>query len=260
MERLKIDNSLVHSHPAWNKFGSSLCQVALKDYPRSGYFNGLNIDCLDVDNIEKSHITGISGAQPQETMDCCLGIAAIESIENKRQMLLVELRMGYTSISQVKFEDWRKKYEHSKDLLVGEMPISPRSIYIFSTSLAPVVERKRYSLSKVDRYLKNYYVLSAADVASTFVSPAEWPIPCEVDENALRMELKQKIQKGDEDALIHFSSYWKDKAVSYYSKFLLQEHITIIRIFREELTSLKNSRFDPLCIELILEDFPEINN
>lgn len=131
---------------------------------------------------------------------------------------------------------------------------------MFSATLAPEVERRRDSLSKVNAYayLKDYFVLSSDEIASTFVPSTEWPRPCEVEEDNLRLELKQTIQKGNEDELIRFSDYWKKRAIKYFNRYLSKEHETIIRVFREELNSVSNTSYDPLCIELILEEFPEI--
>lgn len=134
-------------HPLFKEYGSSLHELAEKDYPGSGYFRYTRIPTIDLDGYERSlHI------MQDCTSDAVVGIADLNglSLRNKR-LLLSEFRMGYRNVDNLDFLNIRRKYTHSCDILRGsdyEIKIDQHFALIFTRTVAPLAKNRINRLTR----------------------------------------------------------------------------------------------------------------
>ena len=129
MEEWIYNNKIVQEHSLFRFCGSTLNNVSDKDYQGKYKFNP-DIECLDIDDYEKN----VQRKQQSfHTGDAVIGISTYENNRGKDpRLMVVELRMGYVSISNLSKKDMEAKVTYTKSLLGGEKSISRESIFIFN--------------------------------------------------------------------------------------------------------------------------------
>ncbi len=140
MEGVYLCSEYLESHPLFKSYGSSLTELAERDYPGEGIFRGYEIPTIDLDTFEKDKETSRDC-----TSDGVIGVAdAKDSHLRNRRLLLTELRLGYENQKNLHFSNILKKYQHSCDILREEaedVRIDSEFALIFTVSLCPRANR-----------------------------------------------------------------------------------------------------------------------
>jgi len=125
MAKLYNFPTAVSAHALSPQFKTTLRQLSLKDYPRESYFGDTEIDCLDMDAVELSRSRQCSG--PDSSVDAAIGVATAADDGSLRdgRLLLVELRMGYDTPSNIKASELLRKIDCSRSRLYSEDPLQP---------------------------------------------------------------------------------------------------------------------------------------
>lgn len=250
MEQVRIDNNLVHSHGMWTLFGSNLKNIAYRDYGEDVCFRNIDVDCIDVDQVETQRTH-----QADNTVDASIGISAISDNCNSKYFMLVELRMGYGNINNVKFSEWKHKVKHSVDIISSDIaPIRPMYFFVFSESLIHQVVKKLDQYKKTDAELRRYEAVSVKDFENACVMPDDWPKPLLFNSEQLQQQLRNIVEQNDLNKLVDCYYYWKEEAIKYKFKHNLREVAEIKHVFYTVLSSIDcTDRYDG-WIELILEE------
>lgn len=258
MEPVKIDNSLLHSHFLWKSAPDCLKNIFDRDSDEKNPFVNKQIDCIDVDKAEINRIKGTEAKQ-EKTVDSVIGIGAIkkeQGNDNTRQLMLVELRMRYESINQVKFKDWKSKVLHTLDLLGRDIQIRPQYWFVFTDSFYNLVLRKWRDSSKADKELKSYIPLSVSDFYDSCCLPVDWEPILSVDKDVLEMELMNALSSKSLHNIMKSSDYWKKKAGEYAVRNRRQEVKLIKDTFVMILNNAVQSNHEQKdWLELIIDDF-----
>lgn len=213
MEAVKIDNSLLHSHPLWKNAPESLCKIFDRDSDGRNPFVNKHVDCIDVDKIEKDRNKGTNCKQGK-TVDAVIGISAIQKehkCDNTRQLMLVELRMRYDSINQVTFSDWKKKVSHTLSLLGRDIRIRPEYFFVYTNTFYHMVLRKWRDSSKADGTIKAYIPLPISEFYDSCCLPDDWEPKLLVDSLSLEKNIETALNSGSLNSILNTLEYWKKK-------------------------------------------------
>lgn len=147
------------SHPLFSDYGSDLAVLAQKDYPGKGYFEGMDIPSIDLDEFERK-----TKRSNDCTSDGVVGIADVsDSRMSYRRLLLTELRMDYENHRNLDFSNIRRKYVHSFDILQQYDPdkrIDSEFALVFSERTQP----------KAQRWIKSWSRESSKKEASNWIT------------------------------------------------------------------------------------------
>lgn len=258
MEPVKIDNSLLCSHFLWNCAPSYLKDIFDRDSDESNPFIDKHVDCIDVDKVEINRVKR-NGAKQEKTVDSVIGIGAIKKesgTDNTRQLMLVELRMRFESIDQVKFSDWKGKVSHTLDLLGRDIQIRPQYWFVFTNSFYNLVLRKWRDSSKVDGELKSYIPLSISDFYDSCCLPEDWEPTLSVDKSVVEKELNDVLNSKPLPDIIKISEYWRKKAGEFAVRNRKQEAQIIKDAFVMVMNNaIQTNHEHKEWLSLLIEDF-----
>ncbi|MDE5881045.1 MAG: hypothetical protein K2H60_04890 [Muribaculaceae bacterium] len=90
MEEVYHCPAYLMSHPLAKTYGSTLYDLAEKDYPGKHYFRGYEIPTIDLDRYEED----LNLSQEDCTSDAVVGIATLSGVSlRKKRLLLTEVRL-----------------------------------------------------------------------------------------------------------------------------------------------------------------------
>lgn len=177
MEGLIINNSYLHKHPLWEKFNTTLQNIAERDYPHKKYFSEIScVDAIDMDLYESSQ----HKSQMDCTGDATIGIALDKEGDDflHSAYMIVELRMGYRNINNINLDELNKKIDSSKAILNNETQscnIYECYYFIFTDSFAPQAKNYISRLVRSSKKSKNYCVVSVSDFEEIMIDPEMLP-------------------------------------------------------------------------------------
>jgi len=124
---MKYCKETTEQHPLSEKYPACLEQLkgCIKKEGGSGDLFSDDDICLNLDEVEKVMSTG----NREATMDVAIGLS---EEKRNRQMLLVEFRFRYDKPSNIGKKEIEDKINHSKQLLLGGVPINKDYVFVFS--------------------------------------------------------------------------------------------------------------------------------
>lgn len=261
MEEWIYNNKIVQEHSLFPLCGSTLNDVSNKDYAGKYKFNP-DMECLDMDEYEKNVLRK---GQSFHTGDAVMGIS---TYENNRSMsprlLVVELRMGYVSTSNLSKKDMEDKVTYTKSLLGGEKPINSESIFIFNNGFIEQAKSWFARNRRTGGELKNCIPVSVSEFSEKVKSQSDFPyIPIHKEEN-VRKNILQCEKEADWINVFRYVTYWCEKAEEYkYRNPSEFEHLTaVLKKIWTEFNSKKYSfnEEEELNRLIIEEDFDFLIN
>lgn len=126
--------------------------VCKKDGAKKTPFN--NQVCINVDELEINRVKGAAGNR-SKTMDMALGLSVGG---NKPNMALVELRLNYKEVKNIKKPELDAKILHSKNLLGHTPSILNHYYFIFQSKL------KNQAYSHIRRLYSNKNIVTVEDL------------------------------------------------------------------------------------------------
>ena len=137
-------NEYVERHPLSNLYSADLEDLSFRDYHPRHYFKP-GIKCIDLDGYAKSFHSGYT----QETVDAVIGLEEKEN-RSRRYLLLVELRLDYDNMKNLKVANLKAKEDNSKQMLRLDMDINicPELFLLFKHDVIQQAERYVRNLSR----------------------------------------------------------------------------------------------------------------
>lgn len=256
MEEWIYNNKIVQEHSLFRFCGSTLNDVSDKDYQGKYKFNP-EIECLDIDEYEKK----VQRKQQSfHTGDAVIGISTYENNRGiNTRLLVVELRMGYVSISNLSKKAMEAKVTYTKSLLGGEKSISRESIFIFNNGFIAQVKSWFDRNSRTGGELRNCIPVSVSEFSVKVKSESDFPyIPIHKKED-IKMNMIQSEVKADWTNVFRNVRYWCTIAEEYRYKNPSEfGHITTV--LKEYWNDFKSNNHvlndeDELTLLIIEEDF-----
>lgn len=256
MEEWIYNNNIVQEHSLFRFCGSTLNDVSDKDYQGKYKFNP-DIECLDIDNYEKNVL---KKQQSFHTGDAVIGISTYENNRDKDpRLMVVELRMGYVSISNLSKKDMEAKVTYTKSLLGGEKSISRESIFIFNNGFIAQAKSWFNRNSRTGGELRNCIPVSASEFSVKVKSKSDFPYKPIHKKEDIKMNMLQSEVKADWTSVFRYVGYWCDKAEDYRYKNPSEfGHITTV--LKEYWTDFKSNNYtlnddEKLTLLIIEEDY-----
>lgn len=256
MEEWIYNNKIVQEHSLFRFCGSTLNGVSDKDYHGKYKFNP-DIECLDIDNYEKNVL---KKQQSFHTGDAVIGISTYENNRDKDlRLMVVELRMGYVSISNLSKKDMEAKVTYTKSLLGGEKSISRESIFIFNNGFIAQAKSWFNRNSRTGGELRNCIPVSASEFSVKVKSKSDFPYKPIHKKEDIKMNMLQSEVKADWTSVFRYVGYWCDKAEDYRYKNPSEfGHITTV--LKEYWTDFKSNNYtlnddEKLTLLIIEEDY-----
>lgn len=260
MENWIYNNSVVEKHSLYPLCNSTLNEVSNRDYPNTNYFNP-NIKCLDMDTYEKNILRK---SYANHTADAVIGISTYENNQELNpRLLLIELRIGYESTSNLSKTEIEGKVTHTKFLLSGEKTIEKESIFIFSKKVASQAKRWFDRQSRTGGELKDCKVCSVSDFATIIKSISDFPYEPIHKAEDIKNSIQQYEKKAEWKRLFAQVKYWCTKAEEYrYKNHSESQHITdVIKEIWKDFNQKKYifTEEELWEIEFLKEDFSCLN-
>lgn len=235
-------------------FSSDLDALCQRDYRRQ-YFNHF-IPCLDMDAYE----TSLSG-QNDCTMDASVGIASFENnrISNKC-LLLVELRLGYTTTSHFDYRNMAQKVCHTKDLL-SDANVYDKFFFIFSEAFASRAYNDFCRMSRSRKEYANWLAMSPSGFLTTIHNVQDIPFVPINSPDVIVNEIRKAFAGGESEFLCKYE-FWKSKADKYRVRNNLQEADSILNSLKNCISSLDGNQDDDMrgYCDMILEEIDRKRN
>ena len=256
MEEWIYNNKIVQEHSLFRFCGSTLNNVSDKDYQGKYKFNP-DIECLDIDDYEKN----VQRKQQSfHTGDAVIGISTYENNRGKDpRLMVVELRMGYVSISNLSKKDMEAKVTYTKSLLGGEKSISRESIFIFNNGFIAQAKSWFDRNSRTGGELRNCIPVSASEFSVKVKSESDFPYTPVHKEEDIIVNILQCEEKAEWRNVFIDLRYWCTKAEDYRYKNPSEfGHITTV--LKEFWNEFKNKNYsfndeEELTRLIIEEDF-----
>ena len=195
--------------------GSTLNEVSNLDYPNSNYFNP-DIECLDMDTYEKKVLRK---SHADHTVDAVIGISTYENNrELNPRLLLIELRIGYESASNLSKTEMEGKVCYTKSLLGGEKTIEKESLFIFSQRVASQAERWFDRQSRTGGEIKNCKACAVSDFSTIIKSKSDFPYEPIHKAEEIKNNVQQYEAKAEWINFIKQVKYWCTEAERYRYK------------------------------------------
>ena len=205
------NNAVVEGHSLYPVCGSTLNEVSNRDYPNSNYFNP-GIKCLDMDTYESN----LRKSQPDRTVDAVIGISTYENNrELNPRLLLIELRIGYESVSNLSKTEMEGKVNYTKSLLGGEKTIEKESLFIFSQRVASQAERWFDRQSRTGGEIKNCKACSVSDFSTIIKSKSDFPYAPIHKAEGIKNNVQLYEAKAEWKNFIKQVEYWCREAGKY---------------------------------------------
>ena len=250
------DNAVVEQHSLYRSCCSTLNEVSNRDYPNSNYFNP-GIKCLDMDTYESDILRK---SQADHTVDAVIGISTYENnrVLNPR-LLLIELRIGYKSDSNLSKTEMEKKVTYTKSLLGGEKTIEKEILFIFNKKVVSQAERWFYRQSRTGGEIKNCKVCSVSDFSNIIKSRSDFPYDPIHKAEDIKNSVQQYKEKSEWIDFIKQIKHWCEKAEKYrYTNPSEFAHIVlVIKSIWNEFLQQKHALNDDEILEsgILEEDF-----
>lgn len=247
------NNAVVEGHSLYPVCGSTLNEVSNRDYPNSNYFNP-GIKCLDMDTYESN----LRKSQPDRTVDAVIGISTYENNrELNPRLLLIELRIGYESVSNLSKTEMEGKVNYTKSLLGSEKEIEKENLFIFSKKVASQAERWFDRQSRTGGLIKNFKVCSVSDFSTIVKSKSDFPYEPIHKAEDIKNDVQQFVGKAEWTGFIKQIKHWCGVAEKYRYKNPSEfKHIIhAIKSIWDEFMQQENTLSDDEILECeILED------
>lgn len=252
------NNTVVERHSLFPACGSTLNEVSNRDYPNSNYFNP-DIECLDMDTYEKKVLRK---SHADRTVDAVMGISTYENNRDLNpRFLLIELRIGYESASNLSKTEMEGKVSYTKSLLGGEKTIEKGSLFIFSQSVASQAERWFDRQSRTGGEIKNCKACSVSDFSTIIKSKSDFPYEPIHKAEDIKNNVQLYEAKAEWKNFIKQVEYWCREAEKYRytnpSEFahIVQVIKSIWNEFRQQAYTLNDDETLVLECEILEEDF-----
>ena len=204
MEPSVYNNDFLSRHSLFAYCASTLNEVSERDYPGKNYFDP-QIACLDVDTYE----TSVCHGNADSTTDAVIGISTcINKVMSSHRLMLVELRMNYQSANNLRKSDLESKVSHTKDLLDGELPIDPQSIFVFTDSVAPQARHWIESRRHEGGLIKSFKAYSVREFCNNVKSIDDMPYTPIFNPVRLTNELDSFVNTAQWKGLFEKLNFW----------------------------------------------------
>lgn len=165
---------VVRRHSLAKDFGSSLSEISQRDYPGKGYFD-IPIPAIDLDSCEAARRTG----NELHTIDAAIGVCHEQQGEPvAERLLLVELRMGYTTTKTLDVSDISHKDRHSRDILNScpdMTPVDASLCLVFAPDMEQRALRWLSNTQKVIPETVTWLTFSPVTLTNHINAHASWP-------------------------------------------------------------------------------------
>lgn len=225
---------------------NNLCK---RDYGKP-YFPG-SIVCLDLDAYETSR-TGNNDA----TMDAATGMADWQSNHSSNDRhLLIELRLGYQSISNIDWRNMKQKVAHSRYMLIPER-VNEQVVFIFKPEVAAQASSYFSRLSRQDGEVRTWKAMDVEGFGNYIVDRATLPYEPENDMDTLVKELSQKFDAGGLSAMDSLLKYWIEQMEAYILRYKHAESNAIAKSILAYLQtiSFEENSFESEYLAVRIED------
>jgi len=255
MDPIVYDNTCLRAHSLSRQCASTLNTVSERDYPGHNYFNQ-SIECLDMDSYERSQANG----SEDNTVDAVIGISNYRNnrIINPR-LLLVELRMGYSSTKNLSKTQFERKVTHTRDLLGSECSINPNSVFVFNNNFAPQAKHWLSARQQEGGKIRQCIACSTKWFNENVRSPESMSDEHIHTKISIVCNLSCHVENANFSQLFDNLDYWLLKSEKYmYSNRFEYEHVkNIIKEFwiefRTKYHCLENEE-DELNAQIMDED------
>ena len=223
---------------------TDLNAICYRDYEESLFQS--SIICLDLDKYE----TACAG-ENDATMDAATGIA--DYINNRVSFprhLLVELRLGYESLSSIDLSKMKQKVVHSRDILSPE-PVNERVVFIFKPHVAPLARNRFSRLSRQDKDLGNWDIMCVDEFSGYIRDISEFPYVPENDLDSIRTNLKSKYLSGGFNEIDNLLLYWKTQVEKYKLHYKNDECKVIANVIVDFLNTIRDNLQDSFEKEIL---------
>lgn len=232
---------------------TDLNAICYRDYEESLFQS--SIICLDLDKYE----TACAG-ENDATMDAATGIA---DYNNNRisfpRHLLVELRLGYESLSSIDLSKMKQKVVHSRDILSPE-PVNERVVFIFKSRVAPLARNRFSRLSLQDKELRNWDIMCIEEFSGYIRDISEFPYVPENNLDSIRTNLNSKYLSGGLNEIDKMLSYWKNRIEKYKLHYKNEECKAIANVIIAFLKNIQVNQgsFEEEVVKYWLEIFSNV--
>lgn len=230
------DNDVVQNSCYYQKYKSTLAEIAIRDYGKDYGFS-FGVEALDIDAVERN-----STGQNDKTMDAAIGIANYKNNSSSNQrFLLVELRMNYTrQAHNASITDMKNKDSHTRTLLTG-CQVDQQSFFVFTKDVAPCKRSQIKRLAVNDSSLKNWVILSPDDFVNRFQFVQNLPYQPVSPIDNIKVQCQNFIQSGKNNEVIKCINFWIQKVEDFYNQYNLNECKALIELIEYISNEIKKN-------------------
>ena len=242
---LIYNHSVITGHPFYAICPSTLKDVSNDDYPGESFFKK-DIICIALDKYE----TMLSG-ENDCTMDAVVGVAEYSNNRIGRSSLaLVELRLGYKSVSNLDFTKISRKLQHSRELLTGSL-FHNRDYFVFTDRVAAIAENAFKRYMQTHPILKNSVPISVIGYENEIKDISDYPY----EPINLKEDILSSLYIDNPERLMYQLDFWIKKTQEFRVKYEFSEARHILKILRDYLNSLHPfGEFTSELIDIYKED------
>lgn len=210
---------------------AELNELCERDYGKS-YFSE-SIVCLDLDAFETS-----CGGNNDATMDAAVGIADWQNNHPSNDChLLIELRFGYRSTSNIDHSNMKKKVSHSRDILNPER-VNDQVVFIFKPNVAALASNCFSRLSRQDREVRTWMAMDVEGFGNYIIDRTALPYEAENDLDHIVNDLRKKFEEGGLSSLDSLLKYWIEQMDKYNLRYKHAESNAIARSMLDYLKAI----------------------
>lgn len=233
-----FDNEIVRAHPIYKDAPSSLADVSKRDYSQNPFDS--RIECLDMDCYESNFVNHGSN---DSTMDVTMGVADYDgNRKSNSTLLMVELRLGYQSMRNVKAESLNKKVLHTLDLLnPAEYSVSKDAVFVFAED---VLQQARSWLARFghsNHTGKDWVVMSPQIFNKAYMCVEDVPYTPLFDYEEAKELFVKVISERNWEAIIDNFEIWGKRYYRCYP--ITQERELIVGLLKgvwQEILAVRN--------------------
>ncbi len=222
-KQLVNNNDILKKHPLYTVYHKSLHDISLKDYLHDNYFRS-DIDAIDIDKYEED----CSHGNQDKTMDALIGIADYShNASVNARLLLVELRMGYDSISTLRHSKLRGKVKHTRAIVRSTLRVDEDNVFVFREDIVEQAKKWMFNIANEYSDACSWIAVSPSELENLL--PPVFSIEYQPITNMGQVvtEINQKIIEKDFDSLISIIGYWHTEAEEYKRRYQLKEEMHI---------------------------------
>lgn len=223
-----FDNEIVRAHPIYKDASSTLKEVSLRDYASNPFDD--RIECLDMDFFESKFVK--HGAN-DSTMDVTIGIADYDGCRKTNSaLLMVELRLGYQSMRNLKAESLNKKVLHTLELLnPAEYSVSKDAVFVFAENVFQRAKNWIFRYKNSNHSGRAWDVMSPEIFSKAYMCMEDVPYTPIYDYDDARKQFERLVSDQNWEAIADNFDIWGKR---YYQCFQISQERELIVVLLKE--------------------------